>query len=45
MNIIETIEQEQIAKLGKTIPPFQPGDTLQVNVKVEGRRPHPRAGL
>jgi large subunit ribosomal protein L19 len=39
MNIIETIEHEQIAKLGKTIPQFQPGDTLQVNVKVvEGDR-------
>ena len=39
MNIIEQIEQEQIAKLGKTIPPFQPGDTVQVNVKVkEGER-------
>ncbi len=39
MNIIETLEQEQIAKLGKTIPPFQPGDTVQVNVKVkEGDR-------
>jgi large subunit ribosomal protein L19 len=39
MNIIETLEQEQIAKLGKTIPPFQPGDTVIVNVKVvEGER-------
>jgi large subunit ribosomal protein L19 len=39
MNIIESLEKEQIAKLGKTIPPFQPGDTLQVNVKVvEGER-------
>jgi large subunit ribosomal protein L19 len=39
MNIIEALEKEQIAKLGKTIPPFQPGDTLQVNVKVvEGER-------
>jgi large subunit ribosomal protein L19 len=39
MNIIEQLEQEQIAKLGKTIPEFQPGDTLQVNVKVkEGER-------
>ncbi len=39
MNIIETLEQEQIAKLGKTIPAFQPGDTVQVNVKVkEGDR-------
>ncbi len=39
MNIIETIEREQIEKLGKTVPTFQPGDTLQVNVKVvEGDR-------
>jgi large subunit ribosomal protein L19 len=39
MNIIESLDKEQIAKLGKTIPPFQPGDTLQVNVKVvEGER-------
>jgi large subunit ribosomal protein L19 len=39
MNIIAQIEQEHIAKLGKTIPPFQPGDTVVVNVKVkEGER-------
>ncbi len=41
MNIIEQLNQEQVAKLseGKTIPPFQPGDTVQVNVKVkEGER-------
>jgi large subunit ribosomal protein L19 len=39
MNIIEALEKEQIAKLGKTIPPFQPGDTVIVNVKVvEGER-------
>lgn len=39
MNIIQQLEQEQIAKLGKTIPDFQPGDTLIVNVKVkEGER-------
>jgi large subunit ribosomal protein L19 len=39
VNIIEALDKEQIAKLGKTIPPFQPGDTLQVNVKViEGER-------
>jgi len=41
MNIIETLEREQIAKLSATrqIPDFQPGDTLQVNVKVvEGER-------
>jgi len=41
MNIIEQLEQEQVAALssGKTIPEFAPGDTLQVNVKVvEGTR-------
>jgi large subunit ribosomal protein L19 len=39
MNIIETLEKEQITKLARQIPPFQPGDTLQVNVKVkEGER-------
>ncbi len=39
MNIIQQLEQEQIAKLNKTIPDFQPGDTVIVNVKVkEGDR-------
>ncbi len=39
MNIIAELEAEQIAKLGKTIPEFQPGDTVVVNVKVkEGER-------
>jgi large subunit ribosomal protein L19 len=41
MNIIEKLEQEQIAKLsaGKQIPDFGPGDTVTVNVKVvEGDR-------
>jgi large subunit ribosomal protein L19 len=39
MNIIQQLEQEQIAKLGKTIPQFDPGDTVIVNVKVvEGDR-------
>ncbi|CAA7624594.1 50S ribosomal protein L19 [Magnetospirillum sp. UT-4] len=41
MNIIQQLEQEQIAKLteGKSIPQFAPGDTLKVNVKVvEGNR-------
>ncbi|WP_374310163.1 50S ribosomal protein L19 [Methylocella sp.] len=38
-NIIEELEAEQIARLGKTIPDFQPGDTVVVNVKVkEGDR-------
>jgi large subunit ribosomal protein L19 len=39
MNIILQLEQEQIAKLNREIPDFQPGDTLIVNVKVkEGER-------
>jgi large subunit ribosomal protein L19 len=40
MNIIETIEAEHAAKLpGAKMPPFQPGDTVVVNVKVaEGER-------
>ena len=41
MNIIQTLEAEQIAKLTetKTIPAFAPGDTLRVNVTVkEGER-------
>jgi large subunit ribosomal protein L19 len=41
MNLIKTLESEQMAKLsaGKEIPDFQPGDTLLVNVKVvEGER-------
>ncbi|MGO4706603.1 50S ribosomal protein L19 [Microvirga sp. 2MCAF38] len=39
MNIIQQLEKEQIEKLGKTIPEFQPGDTVIVNVKVkEGDR-------
>ncbi len=39
MNIIETLEQEEIARLNKTIPPFAPGDTVVVQVKVkEGTR-------
>ena len=41
MNIIQTIEAEQAAKLGANakIPEFQPGDTVIVNVKVkEGER-------
>src|ERR671914_998433 len=39
MNIIEQLDREQIARLAKDVPDFQPGDTLQVNVKVvEGER-------
>src|SRR6187399_3637475 len=39
MNIIEQLENEEIARLGKTIPDFAPGDTVIVNVSVvEGER-------
>ena len=41
MNLIKELEQEQMTKLtsAKTIPPFEPGDTVSVNVKVvEGER-------
>ncbi len=39
MNLIEQLEQEEIARLGKTIPEFAPGDTVIVSVKVkEGTR-------
>jgi len=39
MNIIEQLEKEEIARLGKTIPVFAPGDTVVVNVSVvEGER-------
>lgn len=41
MNIIQTLEAEQAAKLAekRAIPDFQPGDTIIVNVKVvEGER-------
>ena len=39
MNILQQLDREQIAKLGRDVPDFQPGDTLIVNVKVkEGER-------
>jgi large subunit ribosomal protein L19 len=39
MNLLQTLEQEEIARLGKVIPPFAPGDTVIVNVNVvEGTR-------
>ena len=34
LNLIQTLEQEEIARLGKTIPVFAPGDTVIVNVNV-----------
>ncbi|MBW7900616.1 MAG: 50S ribosomal protein L19 [Rhodocyclaceae bacterium] len=39
MNLIEQLEQEEIARLGKNVPDFAPGDTVVVQVKVkEGNR-------
>ena len=39
MNLIQTLEQEEIARLGKKIPEFSPGDTVIVSVNVvEGTR-------
>lgn len=38
-DIIQILEQEEIARLGKTIPNFAPGDTVVVGVNVvEGTR-------
>lgn len=39
MDIIRQIEQEEVARIGKNIPEFAPGDTVVVNVTVvEGDR-------
>ena len=39
MNLIAQLENEEIARLGKTVPTFAPGDTVVVQVKVkEGTR-------
>lgn len=39
MNLLAQLEQEEIARLGKTVPDFAPGDTVIVNVNVvEGER-------
>ena len=39
MNLIQTLEAEEIARLNKTIPEFAPGDTVIVSVNVvEGNR-------
>jgi len=39
MSIIDTLEKEEMARLGKTVPEFAPGDTVIVNVNVvEGER-------
>ncbi|MGH8739416.1 MAG: 50S ribosomal protein L19 [Burkholderiales bacterium] len=39
MNLIQTLEQEEIKRLARTIPDFSPGDTVVVSVNVvEGER-------
>ena len=39
MNLLEELEAEQVAELGKTIPDFKAGDTIRVGYKVtEGTR-------
>jgi large subunit ribosomal protein L19 len=39
MDLIQKLETEEIARLGKSIPDFKPGDTVVVNVNVvEGDR-------
>ena len=44
MNLIQQLEQEEIARLGKNIPAFAPGDTVVVNVNVvEGTRKRAQA--
>ena len=44
MDLIRQLEQEEITRLGKTIPVFAPGDTVIVNVKVvEGERKRAQA--
>ena len=37
MNLIDQLEKEEIARLGKVIPDFSPGDTLVVSVNVVER--------
>jgi large subunit ribosomal protein L19 len=44
MNLIGILEKEEIARLGKVIPNFAPGDTVIVNVNViEGERKRTQA--
>src|SRR3954469_10814752 len=39
MNLIEQVEQDEMKRLGKSVPEFKPGDTVIVNVSVvEGER-------
>ena len=34
MDLIQRLETEEIARLGKSVPDFKPGDTVVVNVKI-----------
>jgi large subunit ribosomal protein L19 len=44
MNLIQKLEQEEIKRLGKSVPDFSPGDTVVVNVTVvEGDRKRAQA--
>ena len=44
MDLIRTIEQEEIKRLKKEVPDFSPGDTVVVNVNVvEGERKRSQA--
>jgi len=44
MNLIAQLEQEEITRLGRTVPDFSPGDTVVVQVKVkEGARERTQA--
>ena len=44
MNLIQTLEQEEIKRLKKNVPDFSPGDTVIVNVNVvEGERKRSQA--
>jgi large subunit ribosomal protein L19 len=39
MNLIQQVEQDEMKRLGKSVPEFKPGDTVIVNVSVvEGER-------
>ena len=44
MDLISTLEQEEIKRLKKEVPDFSPGDTVIVNVNVvEGERKRSQA--
>ena len=44
MDLMQKLEQEEIKRLGKTVPDFSPGDTVIVNVNVvEGERKRAQA--